>query len=111
MTDDECSTVLVTFPDRSCASTIIAHLLDAHLIACANLLPIESSYWWEGRVEQSEEWMALMKIRSSDFPLVQESILRHHPYQVPCIVRYGIAQGHPPYLDWVIASTARPLGD
>lgn len=111
MRQEEFSSVLVTFPDRASAHDIIKHLLDAHMIACANLFPVESSYWWEGRMEQTSEWMALMKIRSEDFGKVRDEILERHPYQVPCIVRHAIIDGDARYLDWIRSSTERPRGD
>ncbi len=40
MRQDEFSSVLVTFPDKASAHDIIKHLLEAHMIACANLLPV-----------------------------------------------------------------------
>ena len=44
------STVLVTFPDRTVADSIISDLMEGHLIACANIFPVESSYRWKDRV-------------------------------------------------------------
>jgi periplasmic divalent cation tolerance protein len=111
MKQGEFSSVLVAFPDRTGAHDIIKHLLEAHLIACANLFPVESSYWWKGRMEQTSEWMVLMKIRSEDFGKVREEILERHRYQVPCIVRYAIIEADERYLDWIRSSTERPLED
>jgi periplasmic divalent cation tolerance protein len=105
------STVLVTFPDRTVADAIVSDLMEVRLIACANLFPVESSYRWEGKVEHASEWVALLKIRDDDFQKVKERVIEGHPYQVPCIVRYEIADGHPPYLEWIRASTAPPQGD
>ncbi len=111
MTDDVLNGLgHVSGPSRA-PSTIIAYLMDAHLIACANLFPVESSYWWEGQVERPEEWMALMKIRDLDFHIVQESILRSPSLPGPLHRPLWDRRGHPPYLEWVIASTAPPQGD
>ncbi len=105
------STVLVTFPDRTVADSIISDLMEGHLIACANIFPVESSYRWKDRVEHASEWIALLKIQDKDFHEVKERMLEVHPYHVPCIVRYEIADGHLPYLEWIRASTAPPQGD
>jgi periplasmic divalent cation tolerance protein len=111
MKETEFSSVLATFPERTVAYDIVDRLLNAHLIACANLFPVESSFWWEGRIEQGPEWMAFMKIRTDDFEKVREVILERHPYHVPCIVRYALMEGDGKYLDWIRASTERPLTD
>ena len=105
------STVLVTFPDREVADAIVSDLMGDRLIACANLFPVDSIYRWEGQIEQDREWIGLLKVRDEDFQKVKGRILDHHPYQVPCVVRYEIADGHTPYLEWIRASTAPPQGD
>lgn len=105
------STVLVTYPDQETAAGISKVLVDERLAACANIFPIRSIYRWKGDVLDGSEVAVLYKIMSSDFDAFENAVLRMHPYEVPCIVRYDIAEGHDPYLDWVTGSTARPPAD
>ena len=58
-------------------------------------------------MENDDEWILLLKIRSSDFHLVVESIVSMHPDDVPCIVKEELTEGYPPYLDWLKESTER----
>ncbi|MFP4170887.1 MAG: divalent-cation tolerance protein CutA [Methanomassiliicoccales archaeon] len=99
------STVLVTVDSEENARRIARHLLDRGLTACANLFQMDSLFHWEGEVAEEPEWGMLLKTRGEDFREVESAVLEVHPYQVPCIVRYDIVEGHRPYLDWVGEST------
>jgi periplasmic divalent cation tolerance protein len=101
------STVLVTVPDIETSMEISRHLVSSRLAACANLFPIQSIYRWEGRVQEEGETAILLKIRTEDFEELRSEILKLHPYEVPCIVRYDIEEGHEPYLRWILGATER----
>jgi periplasmic divalent cation tolerance protein len=105
------ATVLITVPDLKTAEKISSVLIEKRLAACANYLPVKSMYRWEGEVEVSEEYILLLKTRSSDFDHICEEVVKVHPYEVPCIVRYEIAEGLRSYLDWIKESTGRPPVD
>jgi periplasmic divalent cation tolerance protein len=47
--------VMVTAASRLEAETIAKALLEAKLAACITLLPVQSIYTWQGKVEQNEE--------------------------------------------------------
>ena len=101
------STVLVTYPDEKTARTISRSLVERRLAACSNIFAIGSIYQWDGDVMEDPEFASLLKIRSEDFQAVAEAIRELHPYEVPCIVRYDVAEGTEDYLSWVVDSTAR----
>jgi periplasmic divalent cation tolerance protein len=103
--------VFVTVPSEELAASIGADLIEKRLAACANFFPCRSIFRWKGTVERSNECILLLKIRSSDFQLVTESILSMHPDEVPCIIKEEISDGHQPYLDWLIKSTERTRSD
>lgn len=94
--------VLVTVPDRKTGEAIARHLLEARLIACAQLVPgLTSIYHWEGKIETAEEHLVIMKTRSDAFEKVKDQIVSHHPYQVPQIVSLPVERGLLPYLQWI----------
>lgn len=101
------STVLVTYPDERTARAISRSLIERRLAACSNIFAVGSIYRWKGEIEEASEFASLLKIRSEDFPAVEEAIRKMHPYEVPCIVRYDIAEGSVDYLSWIVGSTAR----
>jgi periplasmic divalent cation tolerance protein len=79
--------VYVTFPNMDEARRIVRCLLKKRLIACANVFPIQSMYWWSGRIEESLEVAALLKSRKANWPRLRAEVERLHPYDVPCITR------------------------
>jgi periplasmic divalent cation tolerance protein len=105
------ASVLVTSPDLKSAEKICSALIEKRLAACANYFPTKSMYRWKGKIESSEEFIIILKIRSDDFKTVSGEISRLHPYDLPCIVKYEIADGLLPYLDWIRESTSRPPED
>ncbi|NYT16377.1 MAG: divalent-cation tolerance protein CutA, partial [Methanomassiliicoccales archaeon] len=94
-------------PDRDTSEEISRQVLNRRLAACANMFQIQSIYRWEGQVQEENEFAILFKIRDEDFEEMKREVLRLHPYEVPCIVRYQIAEGHAPYLEWISESTTR----
>jgi periplasmic divalent cation tolerance protein len=107
----EVSTVLVTYPDEGTSRAICRSLIERRLAACANIFAVSSMYRWNGKIEEASEFASLIKIRSADFQAVVEAVKELHPYEVPCIVRYGVTEGSSDYLDWVRKSTAQPPED
>jgi len=50
---------------------------------------------------QENEAAMLFKVTDAGFEALRAGISEMHPYEVPCIVRYAIVEGHQPYLDWI----------
>lgn len=101
----EVSAVFVTYPDERTARAISRSLIERRLAACSNIFAVSSIYRWKGEIEEAAEFASLLKIRSEDFQAVVEAVKKLHPYDVPCIVRYDVAEGSLDYLRWVIEST------
>ena len=97
--------VLVTAPDLKTARAIAHTALAARLVACANLIPkLESHYWWQGKLERSNEALILFKTTRSKLGALEKLILAKHPYDTPEFIALPLDSGTPRYLDW-IAST------
>ena len=91
------------------AGRVARRLVEQRLAACVAITPrVRSLYWWQNRVEQSEEWALTIKTRSSLYPLVEAAIRETHSYQVPEIIAVPIAAGLPAYLEWLHMET-RPV--
>lgn len=98
--------LLTTLPGREEARRLAAMLVEKRLAACVQLAPVESFYRWEGKVQNGEETLLLVKTRTALFDAAILAIKAAHPYTVPEIVGWPFSAGHPPYLDWIDASTA-----
>jgi len=73
--------------------------------ACVNIIPrIESWYWWQGKIEQSKEFLLLIKTSRQRLPVLARLIKRHHSYQVPELIACPIQWGDKKYLNWLLQS-------
>jgi len=93
--------VLTTTGSMAEARRIAEALIDRKLAACVNIVPkIVSIYRWQGKVEEADEWMLLIKTTAA-FERVRDAILEMHSYEVPECVSISIEDGSPEYLQWL----------
>jgi len=97
-----------TLPDRASADRIARILVEEQLAACASAFPVESTYRWQGRLEQASEWALILKTRRALYAAVERRIRELHPYEVPAVVAYDITAGLPDYLAWIRETTREP---
>jgi periplasmic divalent cation tolerance protein len=96
----------VTMPDKERAASLARALVDEGLAACVNIVPgVQSIYQWEGRLQEDEEVLCLIKTRPEVFDRARARILQLHPYEVPEILAFTVDNGTPAYLDWLKKST------
>ena len=95
-------TVLMTSPDREEANKIARILLEERKAACVSIFPKgESYFWWEGKIDQEEEYLLISKTREELLPDLIEIIKKIHGYDVPEIIALPIIGGSRDYLDWL----------
>jgi periplasmic divalent cation tolerance protein len=103
--------VHVTMPDAERATSLARALVDEGLAACVNVVPgVRSIYRWEGKVEESDEVLCLIKSRAEIFERLRRRIAELHPYEVPEILAFAVHDGSPAYLEWVRAATTSSVG-
>jgi periplasmic divalent cation tolerance protein len=54
-----------------------------------------------------QEWLLIMKTRTSLIASLRDRIRELHSYEIPEIIAFPIDQGLPEYLNWVLENTAR----
>jgi periplasmic divalent cation tolerance protein len=91
----------------------IAHemIMNAKLCACVNYTKVRSLYWWENKLNDEEEFIALFKTTKEKARELRERIEELHPYDIPEILEISIDKASKSYLDWLIGSTSITLGD
>ena len=93
-------------PDRETARTLAAALLDARLVASANILPaVESHYVWQGARTEARETPLLLKTQEACLPAIEALVAERHPYDVPPLIAMPLRTGAA-YADWIAAATA-----
>ena len=99
--------VITTTAERRDADAIAAALLSQRLAACVQIGgPIDSSYWWNDRIETSREFVLTIKSRRDLFPRLEAAILALHPYEQPEILAVAAVEVTPGYLQWLEEQTA-----
>ena len=100
--------VLITIKDVQEAKRIANRLLEEKLIACANIIKdVQSFFWWEGKIDQAQEVMLVLKTKRSLFGKLVKSVKKMHSYNVPEIIALPIVTGYNPYLKWISSSTIK----
>jgi periplasmic divalent cation tolerance protein len=97
--------VLTTTNSRENVDAIVDSVLAKKLAACVQVLPIESRYFWEGRVNNDREFLVLLKAKAADYPDLEAAILAVHAYETPEVVSLAVEDGSRAYLDWIEAVT------
>lgn len=98
--------VISNLPDRASAEQVARALVDSHAAACVNILAeCTSVYRWQDQVESAGEVPLLIKTTRSAYPLLEEIIRTHHPYELPEIIAVPVHTGLPGYLQWVAQET------
>ena len=99
--------VYITAP-RDKAGEIARKLVEERLAACVNIVEkVRSIYWWEGRVEEDEEALLVVKTTVSRFEELLRRVKEIHPYQVPEVVALPVVACLGEYCGWARHETQR----
>jgi len=94
--------VLSTCGTAAEAETIARAVLEKRLAACVNVISsVRSLYRWQGKIEDSTEWLLVIKSSRDLFERLRAEIERAHSYQTPEVVAVPIVAGAPNYLTWL----------
>ncbi len=98
--------VFITAP-RGKGREIARRLLEERLAACVNIAPVSSMYWWEGRIEEDEEELLIVKTSMERLGELVEAVKRVHPYSVPEVLALPVAACLGSYCRWARGETRR----
>jgi periplasmic divalent cation tolerance protein len=94
--------VLVTTANKLEAEKIAKTLLKERLIACVNIInPVNSFFFWSGKIYNAEECLLVMKSRRDLFAELSECLRGLHSYEVPEVLAIPIIEGSAAYLAWM----------
>ena len=103
--------IMVTSSSRRECRKIARQLIEQKLAACVNITqPIQSIYRWEGKIDNSKEFLMLIKTRRNLFPQIKAEIDLVHSYHTPEIICLPVIDGSPNYLQWV-SDSVLPAGE
>lgn len=95
--------VLVTCGTLEEARKIARQVVEKRLAACVNIVThaVESFYAWEGKLENSSEYLLMMKTSEERVQELQKEVLCLHSYDTPEFVVVPIVAGSEEYLKWL----------
>jgi len=97
--------VYSTFPNKKEAKEIGEKLVHKKLAACLNIFPIDSIYYWRGKIFKEKEFAAIIKTKKENFKKVEKFILENHSYDTPCILEIPVGRVNKKYLKWLYDAT------
>ncbi|MFZ8908326.1 MAG: divalent-cation tolerance protein CutA [Nitrosopumilaceae archaeon] len=97
--------IVSTYPDKKSITKISNELVKTKIVACVNITKISSIYAWEGKIENTSEYLALFKTTDKNRKILKDKIKSTHPYDVPEIAEIDVTSINKPYLNWLVDST------
>ena len=102
----EAKLIYITTSSKKEAKDIATELLKKRLVACVNILDSMSSmYWWQGKIETSQECVLIAKTSSHLLEAITEKVKEIHSYTCPCVVAMTLEGGNIEFLDWILQET------
>ena len=92
--------VLVTHPNREHAERITRGVIDAKLAACVLLTDVKSFYNWEGKLNEDDEVVTILKTSTNKVTDLEKYIETSHDYDVPAIISFQ-ANTNESYGNWL----------
>ena len=109
MDEAEAILLLTTAPTDEVARQIGTVALERQLAACVTTVPgARSRYWWEGKIEESDELLLVLKTTPQAAAALREVIAEAHPYEVPELLEIPATGGSPDYLGWLQQQVSSP---
>jgi periplasmic divalent cation tolerance protein len=94
--------VTTTTETKEQAQKIAQYLVEQKIAACVQIIgPITSIYRWKGKVENTQEWLCLIKTQDDLYNKVEAAIKSQHSYETPEIIALPIVKGSKEYLNWL----------
>lgn len=92
----------VTTKDKKEAQFVSKELLEAKLIACANIIDgMQSMYWWEGKIQSEEECILMLKTKKELVEKITDKVKALHSYDCPCVLELKVEGGNADYISWL----------
>jgi periplasmic divalent cation tolerance protein len=92
--------IYITCKDEKESVSISKALLEKKLIACANLHPIRSLYFWNNKIQDNKEFLILAKTKGKNYKAIKREVKKLHSYDIPCILKID-AEANESYEKWV----------
>ena len=97
-------TALTTVGNEDDARRVARTLVEERLAACVNRLPVQSTYRWEGKVEDDAEYLLVIKTAGDLLERLERRVGELSSYDVPEFVVLAVSATSDSYLKWLLES-------
>ena len=102
MNDTGYAIIFITAGNDDEAQKLSDILLKGHHAACITVVKdVESTYWWQGKLESAREHLLIVKTRTSQIDDVTKITRGNHSYEIPEVMAIPVIGGNSDYLDWI----------
>jgi periplasmic divalent cation tolerance protein len=96
-----------TVGSRADAEKLARLAIEHRLAACAQIEgPVTSFFWWQQKLECSEEWRLMFKCTPEQLGMLETRVLSAHPYETPEWIAVRAEHVGEKYLNWAFESTS-----
>ena len=100
--------VYTTWPSIVEAERAGRTIVERRLAACVNILQgMVSHYWWEGKIERTEEAVMIIKTRASMAEPVRNAVKELHTYKTPAFMVLPVENADRDYHAWITQETTQ----
>ena len=101
--------IRVNCPSSRDAHRIAEAMIDAKLVACANVEgPIQCIYEWDGEVQREYEFILWLKAPEEHWAAIDRQVDELHPHDTPAIIAIPCVHANARYSAWVKDTTKKP---
>ena len=99
LSENQLVLVITTESNIKTAKSLAKNLLEKKYAACINFTEIKSSFWWHGKLEESDEIQLLIKTREDNLRELTLLIKSLHTYENPEIISWKVSASQQ-YANW-----------
>ncbi|MCL4110350.1 UNVERIFIED_CONTAM: hypothetical protein GTU68_027741 [Idotea baltica] len=102
MTPSDLIQVQTTVDCSSKAGELANQLVESRLAACVQISsPVTSVYRWDSAIQQTQEYVLVIKSTKVAWPMLQHLLAEIHPYDEPQIIALPILESSDSFAIWV----------
>ena len=92
--------IYITCKDETEAEKLGKKIVEEKLAACYNFFCINSGYPWQGKIQEDNEYVLLLKTKEENYEKIKVKVKQMHSYEIPCILKLNV-EANKEYEDWL----------
>lgn len=91
----------LTCADLAEAQSIGTALLEAKLVTCVRRMPVSSTYWWDGKINNDDEILLMMESLEEKFDQIEAVVTKLHSYDEFVLTAVPVLKTTPGVEKWL----------